>query len=87
MVLALHFLHRARRPRRDGHLVLDDARPTGPLDLGHRTARLVLEWLVLGGGAFLLWRAGRPLTALLMFALIAIDHTLQYDRVARLVGS
>jgi hypothetical protein len=50
-------------------------------------ARLALEWLILGGGAFLLWRAGRRLPSLLMVGLIAVDYTLQYDRVARLVVS
>jgi hypothetical protein len=49
------------------------------------SARLALEWLILGGGAFLLWRTDRRPLAVLMLGLIVIDYALQYDRVARLV--
>lgn len=49
-------------------------------------ARLVLEVAILGGGAFLLWRAGKPSLAGIFVALIIIDFALQYDRVIRLMG-
>jgi hypothetical protein len=50
-------------------------------------ARLVLELLVLGGAAFLLWRAGRPLAAAAFAVLIVVDHILQSDRVGRLIAT
>lgn len=50
-------------------------------------ARLVLELVILGGAAFLLWRAGQPIAATAFGALIVLDYGLQYDRVLRLAGS
>jgi hypothetical protein len=49
-------------------------------------ARLIIELAILGGAAFLLWRAGRPSLAGVFVALIVIDFALQYDRVGRLLG-
>jgi hypothetical protein len=49
-------------------------------------ARLALELVVLGGAAFLLWRAGQPLAAGGFAVLIVIDYALQYDRVGRLIA-
>ncbi|HSK92813.1 MAG TPA: YrdB family protein [Candidatus Angelobacter sp.] len=50
-------------------------------------ARLALELLVLGGAAFLLWRAGQPLAAGAFAVLIVIDYILQFDRVGRLISA
>lgn len=49
-------------------------------------ARLVLELAILGGAAFLLWRAGQSALAGVFVALIIIDFALQYDRIGRLLG-
>ena len=49
--------------------------------------RLALELAILGGAAFLLWRAGRPTLAGVFGVLIIIDFALQYDRVSRLLGA
>ena len=49
-------------------------------------ARLVLELVILGSGAFLLWRAGQSSLAGVFVALIIVDFALQYDRVGRLLG-
>jgi len=48
--------------------------------------RLVLELAILGGAAFLLWRAGRSSLAGAFGVLIVVDFALQYDRVSRLLG-
>ena len=49
-------------------------------------ARFALELVVLGGAAFLLWRAGQSLAAAGFAALIVTDYVLQYDRVGRLIA-
>ena len=48
--------------------------------------RLLIELLILGGGAAALYAAERPALAIGMAALVVVDYALSYDRVARLLG-
>ncbi|WP_067541618.1 YrdB family protein [Nocardia crassostreae] len=48
--------------------------------------RLLVEILVLGGGAAALWAAGLPRWALVSAAILVIYHVLAYDRIGWLLG-
>ena len=48
--------------------------------------RLLIELLILGGGAAALYAAERRALAIGMAALVVVDYALSYDRLARLLG-
>lgn len=50
------------------------------------TARLMVEFVILGGAAVLLVAINQPVPALIGAALIVVDCVASWDRVARLLG-